>query len=128
MPIKDLLPGEAGELDITLEQGSEWIPVFQYLDSNETPIDLTSYSAKMQIRKSINDPSVIIELSTVNGKIILGGIAGTISLKITAVESAGFTLADFTDSTVYDIELIDGGGIPKKFLRGNVIFKPEVTK
>jgi hypothetical protein len=50
-------------------------------NQNNIPTNLTGYTAKMQIRSSYNSP-IVIELSTENSRIILGGINGTIDLKI----------------------------------------------
>lgn len=88
------------------------------------PVDLTSFTARMQIRSDINSATIIVSLTTSNGGITLGGVDGTIALLLTAVQTATFTF----DSAVYDLEIIDSTGIVTRLLSGNVILSKEVTR
>jgi hypothetical protein len=43
-------------------------------------INLTGYTARMQVRSTLESAEALIELTTANGRIALGGSAGTITL------------------------------------------------
>lgn len=87
------------------------------------PIDLTLYTARMQIRPDINSATIIDTFTDLDG-IILGGVAGTVKLSISAIRTASYTF----DFAVYDLELVDGSGVVTRFLQGNVTLDKEVTR
>ena len=88
------------------------------------PVDLTSYTARMHIRESITDTTVLSSLTTENGGITLGGVSGSIALSIPAVDTAAFTF----DCAVYDLEVIDPAGIVTLVMYGAVELLKEVTR
>lgn len=57
----------------------------------QTPIDLTGCTARMQVRPEVESPTVLLELTTANGGITLGGVAGTIELFVSDDASTLFT-------------------------------------
>jgi hypothetical protein len=87
------------------------------------PVNLTGFTARMDIRESLDDVTVIHTLTTENAGIVLGGVAGTISLLIPAATTAGF---DFT-SAVYDLEL-DNAGVVTRLISGAITLSKEVTR
>jgi hypothetical protein len=120
------LEAQAGKLNIVIEQGATFNPVLTYTDSAEppVPINLTGYTARMQIRLKRTSSGFLHELTTENGGITLGGAAGTIILLITSGDTTAFT---FT-SAVYDLELIDGSAVVTRLLQGSVALSTEATK
>lgn len=117
------LSEKAGVLHITIEQGATFDPVMTWRDETGEPIDLTGYSARMQIRATIDDAGALHESTTNNGEIVLGGIAGTITFNITAATTEAFTF----DCGVYDLELVNGNDVTR-LLRGDVTLSKEVTR
>lgn len=117
------LQAQAGKLNIVIEQGATFNPVFTYRDDQAALINLTGYTARMQIKLKRTSPSTIEDMTTVNGKITLGGAAGTITLLLTDTETAAYT---FT-SAVYDLELIDASAVVTRLLQGSVVLSTEVT-
>jgi len=118
------LDAQAGKLNLVIEQGTTFNPVLTYSDSAGTAIDLTGYTARMQIRLKRTSATFLHELTTENGGITLGGAAGTIALLISATDTAAFT---FT-TAIYDLELITAGGIVTRLLQGSVTLSTEATK
>lgn len=60
--------------------------------SASTPArDLTDYTAQLRVHDVANEATVLLSLTTVNGGIVLGGTAGTISLFITDEATGAFT-------------------------------------
>lgn len=90
------------------------------------PVDLTGRTAKMQVRSSYRSDVVLLELSTENGGITLGGTAGTVDRLITAAQTSALPAR----GCVYDLELYSpGGGDTDRFLEGSIGTElPEVTR
>lgn len=89
-----------------------------------TPIDMTGYTARMQIRKKITDVAYIIELTTDTPSIYIDTTNKTISLTILPEVTAAF---DFS-SAVYSLELIGAGGEVYQLINGNISLIKEVTR
>lgn len=93
------------------------------LEYNE-PVDLTGYTARMQIREKLDSSTVIHELSTSLGNIVLDNTAKTIVLTIPAVTTAAFS---FT-TAVYSLEMVASGGQVTQLVAGSVTLVKEVTR
>lgn len=118
------IKAKAARLNIVIEQGADLDKTLTWKDSAGVPIDLTGFSAEMDIRDSQPDPITLYELSTVNGRIVLGGAAGTIQLLIPAADSEAFTWT----SGVYDFELTDTSSKVRRLFKGTITIDPEVTR
>lgn len=88
-----------------------------------TPVDLTGYTARMQIREKITSDTVIHTLTTENGGIVFDNSLKTITIFIPDSVTAGF---DFT-SAVYGLEFILAGEVIP-FAVGNILLQREVTR
>ena len=88
------------------------------------PVNLTGFTARMQIRETVESTTVLHSLTTENGGITLGGAAGTIALTISATDTAAFTF----DTAVYDLEVVSGGGVVTEVASGAVLTNDEVTR
>jgi hypothetical protein len=126
----------AGKYSFVIEQGSTLNFEIQYKDSNNTPIDLTGYSGKMQIKSDYadNSPVTYITLSSSlapdgtglnfsgsNGSTPLS--SGSIAIVISAVSTSLFTFSE----AKYDLELTSGN-VVTRVLEGNVKLNKEVTR
>jgi hypothetical protein len=114
----------AGRYNIVIEQGATFDRLITWKDAAGSPIDLTGYSARMQLRASHTAQAVLIELTTGNGRIALGGVAGTVRLTIAAADTAALA----SGMCVYDLELVSGGGVVTRLLEGSCQVSPEVTR
>ena len=90
----------ASVYDIELEQGSDAVIPFEMYDANDTPLDLSGYTARMQIRPSVGSATINDELTTENGRLVITG--GT----ITATWPNAVTTAMRHGDSVYDIEIV----------------------
>ena len=88
------------------------------------PIELTSFTARMQLRAKLADTEVIHELTTENGGIIINNTTKTIGLSIPATTTAAF---DF-QTAVYSLELISAGNQVTPFASGTITLVKEVTR
>jgi hypothetical protein len=114
----------AGQYDITIEQGATFTLALTYKDGNNQVVDLTGYTAKMQVRPFARSPKVILERTSQSGKIALGGAAGTVTITATAQETAALT----PGVGVYDIELYSPISTTVRLLQGDVTISAEVTR
>jgi hypothetical protein len=89
------------------------------------PVPLITYSARMQIRETVDSETILYSgTSGVGGDIALDNTFKTIQVKIPASTTQAF---DFT-TAVYSIELYESGGLVIPFLIGNLTLVPEVTR
>ena len=126
----------AGTYNLVIEQGATFIRVFLWQVGGTTdcsctttsttavPVDLTGFSADLQIRQTPQSTTILYEGSTANGNIVLGGTAGTITLTIPSTTTAGFSWL----RGVYDLILTSSGGIVTRLLQGSVTVSPDVTR
>jgi hypothetical protein len=109
--------------DILIEQGATYSQVITYKDAG-VAINLTGFTARMQVRATLESASTLIELTTANSRIALGGTAGTITLTISATDTAALT----SGRGVYDLELVSGSGIVTRLLQGVCTISRNVTR
>jgi hypothetical protein len=112
----------AAKYNFEIEQGATFVKTLQWKDSANTVIDLTGYTARMQLRYKIGD-AVAVELTTENGGITINTTTDTISLNIDADDTEDLS----PTCCKYDLELIKGE-VVKRLLYGTVIISAEVTR
>lgn len=114
------------KFNIKIIRGSRYLKGFIYQDSTKSPIDLTGLEARMHIRARDTDPNFALELTTANGRITLGGSAGTINIILTALETDTLTI----NSGVYDLEIYNPGDldIVDTLLEGAVTINNAITR
>lgn len=88
------------------------------------PVNLTGFTARLQMRQSLNNTTVLKELTTENGGITINTTDYTITLSISAADTADF---DFTQA-VYSLELVSGASIVTQIAKGSVSVEQEVTR
>jgi hypothetical protein len=109
--------------DITADQGATYSVVITYENTAGTPINLTGYTARMQLRASYASATSALSLTTENGRIALGGAAGTITLNVAATAMETLEAKTY----VYDLELINGATVIR-LLQGLFVNRPNATK
>lgn len=119
----------AFKIKLEIPQGATFSKVVTWktgaTKATATPVDLTGCTARMQVRAKIDSTSALLDLTTENDGIILGGVAGTIDFcRLTAAASAAITWK----SGVYDLEIIFPDGTVLRKIYGSVSVSPEVTR
>jgi hypothetical protein len=112
----------AGIYDFIMDQGSTFNLEVLYRDTNDAIIDLTGYTAAMQIRKSYDTP-VILNLTTENGGITITGNLGKIDIQASATQTGAILNGEY----VYDLEITLGTTV-QRVIQGTVNVTPEVTR
>ena len=93
--------------------------------SYNSPVDLTGYTARMQIRAKITDTVPIDEYTTVNGKLQIDtAVSKSIIILVDATTTAGYTFS----SGVYSLEMISPTGVVTQLISGTITLIKEVTR
>lgn len=116
----------SGQLDITIDKGATFNKTLFWKDSTKIAINITGYTARMQIRESLNATNFLKELTTENGGINIVGAEGKIELFISDADTSALA----GTKAVYDLELItnDDPAQVIKFIRGTISLVDEVTR
>lgn len=115
------LARDAEQLDLNLVYNRTYSKTFTITDSSDLPIDLTTYTAKMQIR-DCDTSTLYLELTHSSG-IALGGSNGTMAITITDEQTEAFTF----EVANYDLVLI-AGGVHLDVLYGQVVMHEDITQ
>ena len=109
-------------------QGALFEEVFEWFaQDGVTPIDMTGYTIRMQVRPSLTATVKILDLTTENNKITITDAAqGQFKIRVDAEETAELTPIK---NAVYDLE-IDPGNDENiiRLLEGTITIKGEVTR
>lgn len=114
----------AAVYDFVLEQGTTFRKQLTYTDSAGVAVDLTGYSARMQLRTKITDANIIILLDNANGRITITPTTGVIDLFISDTDTASLTFK----TAAYDLEVIAPNGDVTRLLEGTITLSKEVTR
>ncbi len=115
----------AFKVRLSIDQGATFRKHFVYKSGvPATAVDLTGFTARMQVREEVTSDAILVNLTTENGGITLGGTAGTIDLFINDTDTSGFLWTD----GVYDLELVAPSGDVTRRISGTVGVSPEVTR
>lgn len=124
----------AGKYSFVIEQGATTTFEVQYKDSTNTPVDLSGYGARLQIRPSVDSNSILLSLSSSlqpdgTGLNMSGSngttppTSGSIGVYISAYSSS---LLSFGEAA-YDLEIHTGATV-SRILQGCVKLSKEVTR
>jgi hypothetical protein len=117
----------AAHWKILVEQGSTWRVVLTVYDEDGDPVDLTGYTARMQVREAVDSLSPVFSLTTPEGSpggITITGPAGQVELLIPDETSTAWTWT----FGVYDLELVSPDGDVDRLLKGEFEVDREVTR
>lgn len=104
--------------NFTIYQGATFDRVFQFNDANGDPLATSGWTARMQVRSSIETATTLLNLTPgINA-------TGLVTLGLTATQTAALP-GDVV--AVYDLELVDGTDV-HRVLMGTVTISGEVTR
>ena len=87
------------------------------------PMDLTAYTARMQIRPSLTSSTIIDTYSTELGTLVIDNTLKTITILVPATTTAGYTFS----TGVYSLELILGSTVTQ-LITGTISLTQEITR
>ena len=130
----------AGSYSFTVEQGATTDFELVYKDSSGNPVDLSGYTARMQLKDSIGGSSTYLTLSSSlqsdGTGLNLSGSGGNNASKPLTSGSIGIYISHATSSNLtfssafYDLEIVSGSGntaTVTRLVQGKVNLSKEVT-
>jgi len=105
--------------EITIEQGATFTTTVNVEDAYYNPVNLNSYSASSQMRKSYYSSSATNITATMTGT-----SNGEITLSITAANTANLTPGRY----VYDLIIDDNVATKTRVVEGIIVISPGVTR
>jgi len=112
-----------GKYNIVCPQGSTLDQQLTY-SIDDIVVNLTGYSARMKVKEKYSSTLSTLDLTNVNGGIVLGGTLGTINVVVTSTQSSEISAKEY----IYDLELVSSANIVTRIIEGKFIVTPEVTK
>jgi len=113
----------AGIYNITIEKGATFQRVLTWKDATGALVDLSTYTARAMGRANDYTGALLFSLTSASG-LTLGGVAGTITMVISATATSGMTPGT---NGVWDLEMISGAGVVTRLVQGKIEVSPEVT-
>lgn len=89
-----------------------------------SPADLTGWKARLQARSGPDDVVPVIDVTTDNGGIVLGGTAGTVNIIVAAETTRGWGRL----AAHYQFEFEDTAGNVQTFFYGDFVVSAEWAK
>lgn len=117
--------------DFRVRHGETFDKLLTFRDAAGQPIDMTAYTARMQIRRDAQDQTVLLDLSSDNGRITLGA-DGTLGLVVSAADMAALPVdrrgrRPEGTAYAYDLRLQQGSTVIYP-MSGLLIVTPEITR
>jgi hypothetical protein len=112
----------AGNYDIYIEQGATLSLPIIWKDSDGNVINITGYTARMQVRQTRPSTTVLLSATTENGKLVIDGSNGKVTISLSATAAITWLTG------VYDLELASPGGVVTRLIEGSVTVSQEVTR
>ena len=119
-------PFSPARRDLVIKQGATWIYPITWERPAGTPVDISGFTARMQIRDDAYSSTVLVDMTTANGRITIDGPAGTVTLILADDLTAALS---FRGTAAYDLELVQASPrwvVP--LIGGSVTLMPEVTR
>lgn len=114
----------AAKKNLSIEQYATFFKRLTWRDVKKRPINLTGWTAVLQMRTNAASPDVLFELSTANGRIVIDPLKGVIDLSITDEDTGSLAFS----SAAYDLSLYAPGGQRYRLIEGKVLVSPGVTR
>jgi len=107
--------------NLVCEEGATFTFNFT-IKTGDTLWDLTSYDATMTVRPFIGSAETTLLATNANGRIVLGGAAGTVAVTFSAATTAALVAGKYA----YDL-VLDSGTVVTRLLEGKFVVTPSVT-
>ena len=109
--------------NVTIDQGADWYLDVTYNNPNGTPVNITSYTAALQLRSLPESATAVLSLSTGSG-ITITGATGLIAITATATQTRAIDEGTY----YYDLEITSPAGVVTRLVQGQAVVTPEVTR
>ena len=114
----------AGIYNFTIDQGTQFTTQIIWANSAGVPIDLTGYTAAMQLREQAASPNPsALNLTSSNGGITITPLAGELDILMTTAQTGALDARFY----VYDLELALNG-VVTRIIQGQTTVSAQVTQ
>ena len=108
----------------TVDQGATFQLTVVYKTDAGVAINLTGYTAALQIRQNYYDDTALVTLTSPSNGIVITPLTGTLAITMTAAQTGSLDEGFY----VYDLEITSSGGIVTRLIQGQFTVSPEVTR
>lgn len=112
-----------GKYNFLCPQGTTFNKRLSY-QINSIPVDLTGYTARMQVREKAASSTKILDLTTENGGLVINEGDGTVTINV----AASVTSEIFPKNYVYDLEIVSNEDEVTRLIEGGFNVTAEVTR
>ena len=108
-----------------IDQGATWYLTVTYENPNGTPINITDYTAALQLRSLPSDPTAVLSLTTGAG-ITITGATGTVAITASAAQTRAIDEGNY----YYDLEISSPASpsVVTRLVQGQIVVSAEVTR
>ena len=108
---------------MTCEQGTTFSKKLTITNNaTSAAIDLSSHTARMQVRADMESSTTLLNLTSGDGDITLNS-SGVIQITVSATATAALT-----QGGVYDLEIVSSAGVVDRVIQGDFELSKEVTR
>jgi hypothetical protein len=122
MPPPYVLEPAATPIEITIIKGETYQIVLPVLDDDDALVDVTGYTARVQVRRSESEP-LLHEWSSANGKASCSAVG--VTLEVLAADTAAWTWKDALISADVLTPIV---AAPKTFAEGPIHARPNISR
>lgn len=108
----------------TVDQGATFTLEVIYKDSAGLPINLTGYTAALQVRQNYYDEVALVSLTSPSNGIVITPLLGKINITMSSAQTGSLDEGIY----VYDLEINAGGAVITRLIQGQFTVSPEVTR
>jgi hypothetical protein len=108
---------------VEIDQGADWFFNVTYEQPAGTPVNITSYTAALQLRSLPESTTAVLSLATGSG-ITITGAAGLVAIRATAAQTGAIIAGDY----YYDLEITSPQGVVTRLVQGQALVNPQVTR
>jgi hypothetical protein len=108
---------------VEIDQGADWFFNVTYEQPAGTPVNITNYTAALQLRSLPQSATAVLSLTTGSG-ITITGTSGLVAVHATAVQTGAIVAGDY----YYDLEITSQSGVVTRLVQGQALVNPQVTR
>lgn len=112
--------------NVVIDQGADWFLNVYYKDPQGVAINITNYTAALQLRSLPSSSLAVLTLTTADG-ITITGATGLVAIHATAAQTEAIISGDY----YYDLEITSPAtpdAIVTRLIQGQALVSAQVTR
>jgi hypothetical protein len=113
--------------NVEIDQGADWFLNVNYDNPDGSAVNITNYTAALQVRSLPSSEVAVLTLTTANAGITITGATGLVAIHATATQ----TRAIDEGSYYYDLEITSPAtptAVVTRLVQGQALVSAEVTR